>query len=180
MAKGFFSYLPSVTYANKVSKNLLVSSKMRQTVLDNPKAFFKYIVKPAETPEMVALRFYDDTKYDWLVYFANNIVDPYHDWPKEYLEFVRYIEQKYGSVPNAKATTIHYKHDDYDFTINKDTHDRLVDADFVDTSLQIQRTGWVAVDAYSYEDEINTLKSSIEIIHPQFVPLIEDEIKKMF
>lgn len=180
MANGFFSYFPSVTYAQKVAKNLLVSSKMRASVLDNPKAFFKYLVKPGESPEMVALRFYDDAKYDWLVYFANNIVDPYHDWPKEYLEFKRFIEQKYGSVPQAKATTVHYKHNDYDFTINQDTYDRLVDAEFVDTSLQMNRVGWVAVDAYTYEDELNEEKSAIQIIHPQFVSLIEEEIRGMF
>lgn len=180
MATRYFDMLPSITYANKVSKNLMVSASFRDKVLDNPKAFVRHTLDEGESAEMTSLRFYGTTSYDWIIYFANNIIDPYHDWPKDYLTFVRFIEAKYGSTNVAKSQVVHYSNPKYDFTINKDTYDRYVDADFVDTTLKVDRDGWVPVYAYDFEEEKNDDLRHINIIHPDFITYIEGEVKELF
>lgn len=180
MTTTFFENFQRVTYANKLAVNLMQSIRMRSTVLSNPLAFFRRIVLDGDTPEKVAREEYGDEKYDWVVYLSNSIVDPYHSWPKPYLEFVEYIEQKYGSVPEAKSQIIHYKNTEYDFTINQDTYDRYSNADFVDTTLKVTRDGWTPVYAYDFEEERNDALRTIDLISPRFISLLEEELENIY
>lgn len=180
MPSGFFEAFPLITYNNKKAKNLLVSTKIRDTVLNNPKAFLMYTVSEWETPETVALKFYGDIRYSWIIHMVNLHVDPYHDWPMPYLDFIKYIKNKYGSVPAAKANIVEYVHDDYSFSINQATYERYSNADFIDSTIDVDRDGWTAVDSYTKEDEKNNERRNINILMPEFIPIIEDELKDIF
>lgn len=180
MAAGFFEFIPTILYNNKKAKNLLVSSKLRDTVLGNRKAFFRYTVKEGETPESVALKFYGSAKMSWLVHFSNLHMDPYHDWPMSYLEFIRYLKQKYGSVPAAKANIEYYEHPDYTFNINVPTYERYSNADFIDSTLSVDRTGWTAVESYTREVQENDDKRNIDLLHPDFVYIVERELEEIY
>lgn len=176
----FFERFQRVTYANKIAVNLMQSARMRETVLENPLAFFKRNVLEGDTPEKVAREEYGHETYDWVVYLANGIVDPYHDWPKPYLEFIKYIENKYGSVPAAQGQILHYNNPSYDFVINAETYARYSNADFVDTTLKVTRDDWAPVYAYEYEDELNQERQQIRLIHRTFIPLIEKELNTLY
>ena len=80
----------------------------------------------------------------------------------------------------AKSQVVHYSNPKYDFTINKDTYDRYVDADFVDTTLKVDRDEWVPVYAYDFEEEKNDDLRHINIIHPDFITYIEREVRDLF
>lgn len=69
---------------------------------DDPYLYLRYTVKDGEKAEDVSDFYYDDPGYVWLVYFANDIIDPYTQWPKDYDQFVTSFRKKYAS----KATEI--------------------------------------------------------------------------
>lgn len=180
MASDFFNNIPKVLYGDNIAKNLLVSSKLRDSVIGNGKAFLKYTIKEGETPEFVATRFYGSHEYAWIIYLANHIVDPYHDWPMPYLEFVTYIKQKYGSVPAAKGNIEYYQHDDYTFTINQSTYERYSNASFVDSTLSVSRAGWKPVYSYDREVNENDQKRNIDILHPIHLQQVQREIESIY
>ena len=48
-------------------------------------------------PEDIAYYYYGSTDYTWLIYLANNIVDPYHQWPLSQENFNKYLIEKYAA-----------------------------------------------------------------------------------
>jgi hypothetical protein len=54
-------------------------------------------------------KYYGNPDLVWLVYFSNNIVDPYHDWPMDDSTFNKFIGEKYGSVQAANQTIVDYR-----------------------------------------------------------------------
>ena len=184
MSKGLFKNLPLIEYDGKIGRNLMVSSKFVTDTFKNELAFVKYTVKDNESPEEVADYFYGSIFYSWLVLLSNKIVDVHNEWPKSYKQFTDFLIQKYGSIPAAKETIIHYKHPDYDFTINESTYTRYANTDFVDTTIKVDRSigssGWSPVDAFDYEDERNDNLRNIRLIDPVFIPQIQEEAEKLF
>ena len=50
----------------------------------------------------------------WLIFLANNIVDPYYSWPLTQNTFQDFIISKYGTIANAKSTIKHYRYQEKD------------------------------------------------------------------
>ena len=65
----------------KLFTHILRRVKINDLVKDNVLLFDFYQVKPGEKPEDVAFDFYGSAELHWLVLYANNIVDRYHQWP---------------------------------------------------------------------------------------------------
>lgn len=183
MAKGLFKNLPIINYNGKLSRNLMVSSKIINDAFNVPAAFVEYVVEDGESPEEIALYFYGSKFYSWVVLLSNKILDVHNEWPKDYSQFTRYIIEKYGSVPAAKSTILYYKHPDYGFTINQDTYEKYANTDFVDT-INIDRTiggtGWSPVDAYEHEEERNDNLRVIKLIEPNLIEQIKAEAETLF
>ena len=180
MSKGLFKNYPIVTYNGRLARNLMVSSKFVQDVFNNPVAFVEYTVKDDESPEQVAFNFYGSSYYSWLVLLSNKILDVHNEWPKSYKQFTDFLVQKYGSIPAAKETILHYTNPKYGFTINEATQSRYANTDFVDSSIDVDRTGWTAVNAFDYEEERNDNLRNIKIIDPSFVGQIQEEVENLF
>lgn len=177
MSAGLFKHYPRVPYLQQNAVSLLVSTRIKERVFKNPYAFLKYTVKEGETAESIAVDVYGSPLNAWIVYFSNDIVDPYNEWPKEFLEFEQYIKEKYGSIPIAKNTILHYENSAYDFTINTETYLKYSNADYVDSSITIDRTGWTAVDAYEFENRANEEKRNIELLDAIYLPIVEEELR---
>ena len=58
--------------------------------------------KEGDRADTIANYYYGDPGYDWIVYFSNNIVDPYYDWYMDSNSFKNFITNKYGSLTVAK------------------------------------------------------------------------------
>jgi hypothetical protein len=69
-------------------------------------AILNSIFKRART---IAERYYGDPNLDWLVYFSNNIVDPYHEWPMDQATFEAFLTTQYGSVTEAQSKIVSYR-----------------------------------------------------------------------
>ena len=156
--KGYFNNLPTIEYGTKVARNLITRPKIKEFILGNPNVIYDYVIKDGERPDIIANAYYGDSNFVWLIFLANNIVDPYYDWPLTQEQFKDFIIDKYGSVETAKNTIKHYKHKTKGTLITKETYDLNA------TMLKIAASDYQSVDVYKFEDEANEAKRSIKLI----------------
>jgi len=113
----FFTKFPRISYdiagkrfTNYQSvTNIFFRTRILREVLGNVSAYYEYLVKDDDTPEILADKVYGSPEAHWIILLANNIVDPQYDWPLKYNDFNNYIIKKYGSITNAQTTYHHYE-----------------------------------------------------------------------
>ena len=114
----YFSFFPTIAYKKIASQNLLAKIRFEESIKKHAAVFYPYTVIEGERPDQIAEHYYDDATYDWMIYLANGIVDPYHDWPKSQRVFDQYITNKYGSIAIAEAQVAYYRtNEDIDETV---------------------------------------------------------------
>jgi len=156
--KGYFSNIPSIEYGTKVATNLIARPKVKEFILNNPNVVYDYVVKDGERPDQVASAYYGESNFVWLIFLANDIVDPYHDWPLTQSQLKELLNIKYGSNAIAKSTILHYKHNTKGTLITKETFDLNA------TMQKIQSSDYTAINAYDFEDDKNESKRLIKLI----------------
>ena len=198
----FFQSFPFTTYdiSGEQTKSLRLVKDIfaRVKVLNSIKAesfiYYLYDVKDGDTPEILANNYYGNPNRHWIILLANDIVDPFYDWPLTYTNFVEYIKSKYGSVNTAQTTYAHYekiitKLDSVTSTttVNKykldyDTYFTLPSSSTQTINLKDGNTVSItttknAVSYYDYENELNEQKRTIKILDKQYVGTLEREMK---
>ncbi len=114
----FFDKFPLVSFT--VDKKLLNEYDTVTNVLfrigiikdvmeNNVNAYYYYIIQDGDRPEILAEKVYGDAQAHWVILYANNIYDPYYDWPMDDRTFEKYIIKKYGSLEWAKINYHHYE-----------------------------------------------------------------------
>lgn len=96
----YFTNFPLTEYKGKQIRNITNRSKIRDDILSNPFIFLPYTVSDGEKPETVAQLYYGSVDDTWLVLLANNMTDPYYDWPMTDEEFDQYFIDKYSDISN--------------------------------------------------------------------------------
>lgn len=184
----YFKHFPTTTHSNYTVLDITRRVKLIERVINEPMAFLPYMVEEDMRPEDVALYYYGTVDYTWLIYIANNIVDPYHDWPMTQENFERYLMKKYAAQSGLKNYGImqwlqsptnpdnikHYaKLNDPDNIISKDTftYGNLIPG--------FSASEWVPVRLYDYEFELNERKRSINLINQTFAPQMDKELKSL-
>lgn len=93
-----------------VVRNILFRIGVIGSVIEaNAGAYYYYIIKDSDRPEILAEKLYGNPEAYWMILYANNIYDPYYDWPMEEKVFNKYIIKKYGSLEYAKTNWHHYE-----------------------------------------------------------------------
>ena len=156
--KSYFNDFPQIEYQGKIARNLMSRPKIKDQLLGNPNAFYDYVIKDDLRPDQLSYLYYDDPHLVWLIFLANNIVDPYYDWPLNQNQFEDFLISKYGTVAAAQAKILHYKHNVKGTIITKETFD--LNATFG----KIVAGQYTAVYAYDYEDDLNESKRQIKLI----------------
>jgi len=105
----FFEKFPIISYQNNPAINLLSKIQFDKTNLTNTQLFHPYTLRDGERPDVLAFDYYGDSRYAWIIYLTNRIVDPYYSWPLTDEEFKRYLIKKYGSVENAYKKIAYYR-----------------------------------------------------------------------
>lgn len=114
----FFDKFPLVRYTvdkkllNEYDtvRNLLFRIGIIKEVMDtNIDSYYFYTIKDSDRPETLADRIYGDSEAHWIILYANNIYDPYYDWPMDARTFEKFIIKKYGSLEFAKTNYHHYE-----------------------------------------------------------------------
>lgn len=164
-------------------------------LLKNRELFYTYEVIDGDTPEILADVYYGSPRYFWVVTLLNNILDPILDWPMKYANLIAYINNKYGSLAIALATTHHYT-----MTIAKvdslghsSSETSIIDATkyaalssvvpvvttFASGVTVTTTTTRAIVDAQTYEIELNDAKRKIQLLKPSYVPQVVAELETL-
>ena len=107
----YFQQFPTILYTfdpnlydYKSVVNIFARVKILDAVLQNSLVYYQYAVKDSDTTEIIASKYYGDTKRHWMVFFANQVVDPYFDVPLKERDLENNIVLQYGSLANAQIT----------------------------------------------------------------------------
>lgn len=132
---GFFSYFPSMLYANTAVTNVIAKVKFTDSVAKNFAVYYPYVIKEGERADQIAAHYYEDEQYDWVIYMSNDIIDPHQEWPKPQNEMESMIRAKYGSIANAQLQTAFYK-------VNYETDDSVISTAAYDALAGDQKPYW--------------------------------------
>lgn len=102
MAGEYFRNLPQITYNKVLVRDVTRRVNFLKQTIENPYVFLPYTIQEGEKAEEIAYHYYGDANYVWLVYLANNIVDPYHEWPMDEETFHNYLIDKYQSQSGGR------------------------------------------------------------------------------
>ena len=194
----YFRYYPQTQYAfangsftiEKSVKNISLKTVLKDGLSqDDPYIFLRYTISEDEKAEDIADFYYDDPAMSWLVYFANDIVDPYTQWPKTYENFTEYFRKKYTSQALPTGTDaivwgqnttrtdniVHWKNtDDETMLISPDSYIRAqtFNGDFV-------AGDWTAVRRFDYEMEENENMRNILLVNTSYAPIVLENLRSL-
>ena len=108
----YFNRFPLVDYNGTPAKNILARADFTDQAKKDIYINFDYVLQDGSTrPDILSFNYYNSSQYDWLIYMANEIVDPYHDYYKSQDDFKNYIVGKYGSADIARNKILFYRND---------------------------------------------------------------------
>ena len=105
----FFNKIPTITYDGKMARNIMARAKLSDATKNNNQLFFPYTTSGETRADTLSYQYYKNPGYSWLIWFANEIVDPYYDMALNSYDFEQVIITKYGSIATAQRKIIHYK-----------------------------------------------------------------------
>lgn len=213
----YFDKIPTLLYnidgkqltTYQTATNIFFRVRVIRNILDNISAYYDYLVKDDDTPEILAEKVYGDIEAHWIILMANQVVDSQYDWPLNNQDFNKYIIKKYGSISNAKTQIHHYEKvitresstsqivNEARFIVNYitettnemdvpyDTYDTLPETQEVDTyNLEDNETVTQiirrdAISYYDYENDLNEKRRAIKIIKPEYYQQIVREFDTM-
>jgi Base plate wedge protein 53 len=165
----YFAKFPATLYDMLGDKNEIVvtnimhRARIRDVVRNNTYVYYTYDVKDGETPETIAYKIYGSTQYHWVVLYANDILNPYYDWPLSYDDFQAVMIDLYGDLRTAQLTIHHYE----------DAIGNVIDFTTYDNLPSDERN---AVSAYDYYYNLNESKRRIKLLDPVFLSKIDQEL----
>ena len=173
-SRGYFSDFPQIEYQAKIARSIMARPRIASSLLSNPAAIYSYTINNDLRPDQVAHLYYGDSELLWLIFLANNIVDPYYGWPLSQHTFEDFIISKYGTIANAKSTIKHYRYQEKDKVtdeqfktkeiITKETFDLHSTFDTLRTITDVELQRYQAVTAFIHEEELNESKRVIKVI----------------
>lgn len=190
----YFNKFPVNYYNNVLSLDITRRVNFIEKNLSDPYIFLPYTVKEDEKPEDIAYFYYGSVGYTWLVLLANNITDPYIDWPLRNEDFMRYLMMKYEDRSGEKGYRI------VDWCMNETITNNIVyyvqeqeDGSFLKISpksLSILFTlydndefydvsEWRPMRIYEYESILNNNKREIKLVENRFKNQINKEFKRL-
>lgn len=109
----YFNNFPITFYssgANNVTSldtvtNIIARFGFEQSLKENSSAFYPYLIKDSDTPEIIASKIYNNSERHWIVLMFNDMIDPQYDWPLPYESFTKYVDNKYSGPAYANNTT---------------------------------------------------------------------------
>ena len=104
----FLSFAAPILHSGTIASNIFAKIKLDRSRGISPYTEHAYVIKEGDRPDTIANAYYGSPEYAWLVYLANNIIDPYYDWPLTFNQLLEYIVTKYGSVEKAQEKILYY------------------------------------------------------------------------
>ena len=205
MSSRYFENFPSVTYNNSLAKNITVRARILSQLKISAINFYPYVIKDGQTAEGLAYDYYGNPNYNWIIYYSNDIIDPYFDWPLSTPEFEKFISKKYESYPGyndciiqAKETTAYYKKIAKEYYLNNFSNALKMSSDYtlatdgydwtkitVDEDIKISSVLtpdpaiWQEIDVYTHESDLNDKKRYIQLLDRTYTSIIEKQLREI-
>lgn len=188
----YFSQHPTVNYdlfrdgrTNRVT-NITSRISLSHLTAGLGLIYFDYLVKENERPDIIAYKYYSDERYDWVVYLANQIHDPYFQWVMSAPVFNTFILDTYESLSYAQQTIHHYEwlRDVQHITTQPSGESIMVPSrthiiDYA-TYLTLPSSSRRSVTIYDYEDQRNESRRRIKLIDQKFMGVIEQQFHRFY
>ena len=171
--KAYFSDFPTIEYNGVTARNLIARPKIKESVFGKESNFYPYTITNDLRSDQVAAFYYGNSEYVWLIYLANNNVDPYYDWPLSQKQLSKFISDKQGGLPAAKALILHYKHKTKGYIITTEQHDNTSSHHG-----QIATSQFSPVYAYNFEEDKNEAKRDIKLIDRKLAATAFDKLRE--
>jgi hypothetical protein len=213
MAK-LFNYYPKTYYTSNTKAsgldtvtNIISRYGFEKELKENSSAFYKYQIKDADTPEIIASKFYDNPERHWIVLLFNDIIDPQFDWPLENNTLIEFIDNKYTANGAANTTPVSGIQWAKSANNTKNYYKIITrtasDSTIITEKFQIDANTYANVAAstisytlnngatviekiskekqthYDYEVEENEAKREIKLLKKEFIPEVEKEFKRV-
>jgi hypothetical protein len=191
----YFSNFPIISYNGTSVRDIARRTKFIETVLSNPYVFLPYTVKEGEKPEDIAFNYYGTVDATWLILIANNMIDPYTDWPMSYDRFVEFLIEKYSAQSNKTGYDViawlqdttsidnilyYYKVSDsgIELKVSPDTFPILYNEQNQAVGRDVS-TEWIPMRIYDYENNRNENRREILVVEKRYYEQINEEFKEL-
>lgn len=154
---------PLETYQHAV-KDITLRNVFKKSVLDNIFYYDEYIITDIDTPEIISHFIYGSPYYHWLILMANDIVDPFFDWPLPDYVFNTWVEEKYAYLNTTGNNG--------ELLLGADKTKYWINEEGIVVNEEL---GTYPISHRLYEDLLNNKKRNIKIIKPE---LLNDVIAK--
>lgn len=189
----YFRYFPEITYKGRQVKDITRRVRFLEQVQTDPRVFLPYTVKEGETADEIAYHYYGSANYTWLVFIANNIIDPYYDWPMTQAKLDAFVSDKYRSLAEESEGTTLSDRQVLEWTQNatitdnityyENLEDRTVrlspDSYGINLDPDFEAADWTPIRYYDYEFFTNEDKRQIFLVDREFAPSTEKELKSI-
>ena len=176
----YFGYLPQIEYnirGNKygetfTARDIFIRNLIKQNVVEKAIDFEKHTIGDGERPDTTSYLVYGSVKYDWIIFLANQMFNPYFDWPLSSQDFTKMIKGKYGSVERAKKQIHQYRQIIEEETDTTTLKEVIIDKDAYNALTDVDRK---RITKYDIEFKKNEANRRIKIIDRQYVENIMKE-----
>lgn len=184
----YFKFFPKVVYNGKSVVDITRRVKVLEDLDRDPYAFLPYTIKEDDRPEDIAYYYYGNVNKVWIVYLANNIIDPYTQWPMSNDNFDKTIVKKYKDRANALGYTtdiqiinwtqnanltnniVYYVSNDGEVMVTPDTYQ--LDATLIASE-------WTPVRIYEHEMAENESRRTIYLISNAYAEQLERDLESI-
>lgn len=192
----YFSSFRKIKYFGVTATNITARLVFIERLKQISSVYYPFVVEDGDTPDNIAAKYYGDSSFDWLVYMANDIIDPYTQWPKTYLQFEEYIVKKYGSREAAQTQILFYRkkpevsyinNDGVTFSTSNPNNGQYTQVETYDdiritpaTYSTVNDPGnYEPITAYDYELEENEAKRHIVLVDDSLADKIYNELRDL-
>jgi hypothetical protein len=109
MSETYFSKFPVITYQDYRVRNITERVSVITKAKSSAMVYYPYELGNELRADQLAGAYYNDPDLDWMIYLANDIVDPYYGWHIYELDFEDYIISKYGTLDIAEQTIAFFR-----------------------------------------------------------------------
>lgn len=200
--KTVYSQQDTPTYLDTIT-NLTTKVSFAKEFKENSSLYYLYVITDGETPEMLAHKIYGDSEKHWIILSMNDMFNPTMDWPIEQRSLLNIIENKYIDLAEPEQTGLEYAQQEIhswykiETQTNNLTNDKIVKKIQIDSNtynnieesvntytLQDGSSITIAITLdtksfYDYEIDLNDAKRTIKILNPQFIPMIDEEFRRV-
>jgi hypothetical protein len=184
----YFKNFPTVQY-NMLNQgalftvtNPLVRFKIHEAIKNRIGVYYDHVVRDGERADVIAKKYYEDETLDWIIWLANDIVDPHFDWPLDYSSLINFIKNKYGSTNIAQTTVDHYEKIIRKQSVTFDgiiIPEKVVNVD-IETYNSLDLDGRKIKYAYEHEVELNDNKRKIVVLQKDYISKLQSEAESIF